>query len=253
MLFHVHAMENYKGIVHSLESFGSVDGPGVRFVVFMQGCKMRCKYCHNPETWSFDGGVSYSAEELFEQAWKYRAYWGKDMKNGGVTVSGGEPLLQIEFVTEFFKILKSHNIHTTVDTSGQPFCEDAEYLKKFDELLKYTDLVLLDLKIYDGEEHRELTGHNNDNILKMAQYLSDKGVSMWIRHVLVPGITDSEENLTKLSQFIMTLKTVEKVEVLPYHTLGLSKWKKLKIPYSLEGVRAPSVDEIAKAQKILGT
>lgn len=243
-------MGKYKGIIHSLESFGSVDGPGVRFVVFMQGCKMRCKYCHNPETWSFNG-VSYSAEELFEQAWKYRAYWGKDMKNGGVTVSGGEPLLQIEFVTEFFKILKSHNVHTTIDTSGQPFCEDAEFLKKFDELLKYTDLVLLDLKTYDGVEHRDLTGFDNSNILKMARYLSDKGVSMWIRHVLVPGITDSKENLTKLSQFIRTLKTVEKVEVLPYHTLGLFKWENLKMTYPLEGLRTPTADEIIKADQIL--
>lgn len=234
-----------------MESFGSVDGPGVRFVVFMQGCKMRCKYCHNPETWGFDGGVSYSAEELFEQAWKYRAYWGKDMENGGVTVSGGEPLLQIEFVTEFFKILKSHNVHTTIDTSGQPFCEATEFLKKFDELLKYTDLVLLDLKTYDSVEHRELTGYDNGNIFKMAQYLSDKGVSMWIRHVLVPGITDSEKNLTKLSQIIKTLKTVERIEVLPYHTLGLFKWEKLKITYPLDGVRTPTADEIRIAEEIL--
>ena len=243
-------MEKYKGIIHSLESFGSVDGPGVRFVVFMQGCKMRCKYCHNPETWSFDG-VSCSAEELFEKAWKYHAYWGKDMKNGGVTVSGGEPLLQIEFVTEFFKLLKAHNVNTAIDTSGQPFCEDAVFLEKFDELLKYTDLVLLDLKTYDGGAHKMLTGFVNDNILKMAQYLSDKGVSMWIRHVLVPGITDSEENLTRISQFIKTLKTVERVEVLPYHTLGLFKWEKLKMPYPLEGVRTPTEDEIKKAEDLL--
>ncbi len=241
-------MEKYKGIVHSFESFGSVDGPGVRCVVFMQGCKMRCKYCHNPDTWGIVG-QEYTAEELFEKVWKYRAYWGHDLEKGGVTVSGGEPLLQIDFVTEFFKILKDHGVHTAIDTSGQPFSTEEKFLAKFDELLKYTDLILLDLKEYSSEKHKLLTGFDNKNILEMASYLSEKGIPMWIRHVLVPSITDSDETLTNISKFIKSLKTVEKVEILPYHTLGISKWERLGIPYSLEGIRSPSEDEIKRAEE----
>ena len=212
---------------------------------------MRCKYCHNPETWSKDG-EPYTPQELFEKAWKYRTYWGKDLKNGGVTVSGGEPLLQIEFVTEFFKLLKEHNVHTAIDTSGQPFSTDKEFLKKFDELLKYTDLVLLDLKEFDSEKHKNLTGFDNSNIIQMAQYLSDKNIPMWIRHVLVPTVTDNEESLGRLRDFIQSLKTVEKVELLPYHTLGLFKWKKLGIKYKLEGVPTPTAEDIKRAKEILG-
>ena len=243
-------MTESKGFVHSLESFGSVDGPGVRFVVFLQGCKMRCKYCHNPETWS-DGGIEYTPQQLFDKVWKYRLYWGKDGKKGGVTVSGGEPLLQIEFVTEFFRVLKSHGVHTTLDTSGQPFSESEEFLAKFNQLLEYTDLVMLDLKHIQDENHKALTGFHNKNILKMAQYLSDKGVPMWIRHVLVPGLTDAEEDLLALGDFISGLKTVEKVEILPYHTLGLFKWEKLNIAYPLEGVPTPTKEQIKRAEELL--
>ena len=245
-------MDSFKGIIHSLESFGSVDGPGVRFVVFMQGCNMRCKYCHNPETWKKTGKSKlYTPQELFKEAWKYRAYWGKDMKKGGVTVSGGEPLMQIEFVTEFLKLLKSKGIHTAIDTSGQPFSESNEFLDKFNELLNYTDLVLLDLKHFNSDCHKDLTGFENDNILKMAKYLSDKKIPMWIRHVLVPGITDSKEHLESLKTFIDTLETVEKVEVLPYHTLGIFKWEKLGIKYPLDGVKTPTAEELKKAKEIL--
>ncbi len=245
-------MDSFKGRVHSLESFGSVDGPGVRFVVFMQGCSMRCKYCHNPETWNPQGGSTlYTPEELLKEALKYRTYWGKDMKKGGVTVSGGEPLLQIEFVTEFLKLLKKKGVHTAIDTSGQPFSEDGNFLEKFDELLKYTDLVLLDLKHFESDAHKSLTGFDNSNIFKMAKYLSDKKVPMWIRHVLVPGITSDEEHLKNLKSFIDTLESVEKVEVLPYHTLGLFKWEKLGIKYPLEGVKTPTAEEVKKAKEIL--
>ncbi len=236
--------------VNSIETFGSVDGPGVRFVVFLKGCRMRCKYCHNPETW-FGDGEFYTPEELFEKAWKYRAYWGKDMKNGGVTVSGGEPLLQMDFLIEFFRLLKENGVHTAIDTSGQNFEKSKEYLEKFDKLLEFTDLVLLDLKMFDSKAHKELTGIDNRNIFEMAMYLSSKGVPMWIRHVLVPGITDSEENLRNLSDFIASLKTVEKTEVLPYHTLGVSKWENLGLEYPLKGISAPDKDEIEKARKIL--
>ena len=244
-------MDSCKGIVHSLETFGSVDGPGVRFVVFLQGCNMRCKYCHNPETWSCDGGEEWSADKLFERVWKYRNYWGKDMTEGGVTVSGGEPLLQIDFVTEFFKILKAHGVHTTLDTSGQPFSMEPGWLAKFEELIKYTDLVMLDLKEIDNAKHKSLTGYGNENILQMAEYLSEKGIPMWIRHVLVPGVTDDQKGLEDMAQFIANLKTVEKIENLPYHTLGLFKWENLKLAYPLEGVRTPSAEEVAKADKIL--
>lgn len=240
-------MRSFKGKVHSLESFGSVDGPGIRFVVFLQGCAMRCRYCHNPETRPL-GGSEYSAAELFDKAYRYRMYWGKD---GGVTVSGGEPLLQIDFLIEFFSLLKEHGVHTAIDTSGQPFSQDADFLNKFDELLRYTDLVILDLKEANPERHRELTGFSNENIFQMARYLSDKGVPMWIRHVLVPTLTDREDNLLSLRSFIDSLNTVQRVEVLPYHTLGISKWEKLGLPYPLEGVPIPTDEELKKAKTIL--
>ncbi len=245
---HVPAMEKFKGYLHSFESFGSVDGPGVRCVVFMQGCNMRCRFCHNPDTWALCGQET-TPEELFEKVWKYRSYWGKNFEKGGVTVSGGEPLLQVPFVLEFFKLLKSHGVHTAIDTSGEPFSNDVGFLEPFDELLEYTDLILLDIKAFDEKLHKELTGCGNKNILEMAEYLSDKGISMWIRHVLVPGITDSTDELAAIANFIKSLKTVEKVEILPYHTLGSTKWGNLGIPYSLEDVSPPTEDEIKKAKE----
>ena len=245
---HVPAMEKFKGIIHSFESFGSVDGPGVRCVVFMQGCNMRCRYCHNPDTWTACG-QEITAEELFERVWKYRSYWGKTHEKGGVTVSGGEPLLQVSFLLEFFKLLKKNGVHTTIDTSGQPFSKNTDFIEPFDELLQYTDLVLLDIKAFDEILHKELTGHSNKNILEIAKYLSDKGIPMWIRHVLVPGITDSPDELTLIADFVKSLKTVEKVEILPYHTLGKSKWENLGIPSSLEGVSPPTEEELKKAKE----
>ncbi len=235
------------GYVHSLESFGLVDGPGVRFVVFMQGCAMRCKYCHNPETWS-GGGERWTAEDLCARMLRYRGYWGE---NGGVTVSGGEPLLQMDFVTELFKLAKAEGVHTALDTAGQPFCDNPEWLKRFDELMSATDLFILDIKEIDEQRHRELTGFGNSNILAMARYLSDHGVSMWLRHVLVPGLTDDSDGLNRMSEFISELKTVRRVEVLPYHTLGLFKWEKLGLSYSLDGVRTPTDGEVAKAEELL--
>ncbi len=240
------------GYVHSLETFGSVDGPGVRFIVFLQGCNLRCRYCHNPETWC-GGGEPWKAEDLFERAWRYRNYWGKGMKNGGITVSGGEPLLQMEFVTEFFRLAKEKGVHTTLDTAGEPFrTEDAQWLAFFDELLKYTDLVMLDLKEMDEKKHIRLTGRTNQNILAMAQYLSDHGTPMWIRHVLVPDLTDGEKDLKQMNQFIQGLKTVEKVEILPYHSMGIYKWDKLGITYTLKDARTPTDEEIERAKELLG-
>ena len=231
------------GLVHSLESFGSVDGPGVRFVVFLQGCALRCKYCHNPETWSAEGGTEWSPEKLFQHVWRYRNYWGK---KGGITVSGGEPLRQMDFLTKFFQLARAKGVHTALDTAGQPFQpDDPAYLAAFDTLMASTSLVILDLKEIDPEKHRQLTGRDNANILAMARHISDLGVPLWIRHVLVPGLTDDEEGLRRTADFIRSLKTVQRVEVLPYHTLGLFKWQNLGIPYPLDGVRVPTAEEIA--------
>lgn len=238
-----------EGRVHSIETFGLVDGPGVRFVAFLQGCSMRCKYCHNPETWNAKCGIRMTPKQLFDKAYRYRNYWGKD---GGITVSGGEALLQIDFVTELFTIAKKNKVHTALDTSGVTFSMSEAYLEKFNRLMAVTDLVILDMKAMDSELHRELTGHKNGQILQMARYLSVMGKPMWIRHVLVPGFTDQMLELTELREFIAELDTVERVEVLPYHTLGCSKWEKLGMEYPLEGVRTPTEEEVARAERILG-
>ena len=242
-------MGQVKGRIHSVETFGLVDGPGVRYVVFLQGCRMRCKYCHNPETWKLDEGEEKTAQEVFAKAYRYKSYW-KD--NGGLTVSGGEPLLQIDFLTELFTLAKEKGIHTTLDTSANPFDPDSpEFMDKFEKLMEVTDLVMLDIKEMDPEKHKALTGQTNENILALADWLSDHCKAMWIRHVLVPGITDNDEYLKKTREFIDTLDTVMKVEVLPYHTLGEYKWKELGIPYKLEGVEPPTEERIQNAKKIL--
>lgn len=239
---------NLKGYIHSLESFGSVDGPGIRYLIFMSGCAMRCQFCHNPDTWNMQSGMLYTSDELLKQAIKYRSYWGS---KGGITVSGGEPLLQIDFLTELFRKAKDLGIHTTLDTSGNPFTREEPFMGKFQDLMKYTDLILLDIKQIDEEQHRILTGCSNQNILDMAGYLSDIQKPVWIRHVLVPGGSDKDEYLKELDAFIRTLDNVEKVEVLPYHTLGTFKWKELGLEYPLEGVEAPSVERIENARKLL--
>ncbi len=236
-----------KGRVHSLESFGLVDGPGVRYVVFLQGCAMRCKYCHNPETWA-GGGANWTAKALFDKVYRYRQYWGE---SGGITVSGGEPLLQMDFVTEFFKLAKAKDVHTTLDTAGQPFRAEGKWLERFSKLMELTDLVMLDFKEWRSDKHKELTGFGNENILEMARWLSDHGKEMWIRHVLVPGVTDNEGDLEEMSDFIQSLKTVSRVEILPYHNMGMYKWENLGIPYALKDVPAPTPEEVEKAEKIL--
>ncbi len=271
------------GYVHSTESFGAVDGPGIRFVVFLQGCKMRCKYCHNPETWNLvtdysklysdetsdaereelekkieentkllkDKGVKIEArtpEDLLKQALRYKPYW---KNGGGITVSGGEALLQMDFLIEFFKLAKAAGIHTTIDTAGNPFTREEPFFSKFNELMNLTDLFLLDIKQINDDKHRDLTGFSNSNILDLAQYLSDQGKHMWIRHVLVPTITTDEDDLRKTKEFIDTLKTVDKVEVLPYHKLGITEWERLGIPYKLEGIDPPTDEEQKLAKSIL--
>lgn len=238
-----------KGYVHSLESFGSVDGPGVRYVIFLSGCAMRCQLCHNPDTWNMKDGKEYTADQLLKIALRYKSYWGE---KGGITVSGGEPLLQMEFLTELFKKAKEAGIHTTLDTSGNPYTAKEPWHAQWLELMKYTDLVLLDIKQIDEQEHRKLTGQTGENILAMARELSDMEKPVWIRHVLVPGGSDKDEYLYRLADFIHTLKNVQRVEILPYHTLGTFKWEKLGIPYPLEGVKPPTQERIDNARKILG-
>ncbi len=244
--------EKMVGLVHSVESFGLVDGPGVRYVVFMQGCAMRCRYCHNPETWG-SCGEEWTAEDLLKKALRYRNYWGKKNANGGITVSGGEPLLQLDFVARLFELAHKIGVLTDLDPSGQPFSMQPDYLKRFDRLMRNVDLVILDLKEMNEQHHRDLTAHGNQNIHAMARYLSDHGVPLWIRHVLVPGLTDDEEDLREMDAFISSLKTVQRVEILPYHTLGRFKWENLGIAYSLDSVPTPTQDEVCRAEELLHT
>lgn len=236
------------GRIHSFESFGTVDGPGIRFVVFLQGCPLRCKYCHNPDTWGA-GGKEYTAEAVAAQAMRYKNYFGD---KGGVTVTGGEPLLQIDFVTELFTILKEKGIHTCVDTSGITFDPDnPASVEKHEKLLEVADLFLLDVKHIDEEKCKKLTGHGNAHTLAFARFLSERKKPLWIRQVLVPGVTDDEDDLKKTRAFIDTLETVEKVEVLPYHTMGVVKYEKLGIDYPLKDVEAPSKERVQNARRIL--
>ena len=220
-----------QGRIHSLESFGTVDGPGVRYVVFMQGCPMRCKYCHNPDTWEVNAGTLMDADYIIEQYERNKGFY----EGGGITVTGGEPLLQIDFVTELFEKAKAKGIHTVIDSSGITFNpNNPDVVAKFDKLMPLTNLVMLDIKHIDPEKHLELTKQHNEGILAFAQYLSDKGVDIWIRHVVVPGITDDEEYLYKLGYFIGGLKTLRALDVLPYHDMGKVKYEKLGIDYVLK-------------------
>ncbi len=230
--------------VHSVESFGTVDGPGIRFVLFLQGCHLNCKYCHNRDTWDINTGEYKSLEEIIAKIKKYKNYIMPS--GGGVTVTGGEPLLQVKFLIELFKRLKKEGISTCIDTSGM-----VNITKDIKEVLKYTDLVLLDIKHIDPQKCKDLVGVSNEKELEFARYLSDNNIKMWIRQVLVPGYTDSEEDLLKLKDFIKTLKTVDKVQILPYHSMGKYKWKKLNVNYELENVRDATQDDVDKAKKIL--
>lgn len=233
-----------KGRVHSIETFGTVDGPGIRFILFMQGCPLRCKYCHNRDTWDMKGGSYKSLDEIFNKIMNYKNYI---CPNGGVTITGGEPLLQAKFVFELFTKLKKQNIHTCIDTSGMVAL--TEDIKK---VLSVTDLVLLDIKHIDSKKCKELVGFSNKLELDFAKYLSDNDIPIWIRQVLIPGYTDDEQDLLKLKDFIASLKTVQKVELLPYHDMGKFKWKKLGIKYDLEGIRPANLQDINKAKEILG-
>lgn len=233
------------GRIHSTESFGTVDGPGIRFVVFMQGCPMRCLYCHNPDSWDINGGTMMSAEEILDEYERCRAF----LKNGGLTVTGGEPLLQKEFVTELFKKAKKRGIHTCLDTSGVTFLK--ERAEEFDALLSVCDLVMLDIKHISDEEHKKLTGHTNKNILDFARYISSRGVQLWIRHVVVPGITDSRSEWYALGSFLAELPTLKAVDVLPYHDMGRIKYEALGIEYPLAGTPPLEKDIAVRAKNVI--
>lgn len=230
------------GNIHSIESCGTVDGPGIRFVVFVQGCPMRCKYCHNPDSWSTETNQQMSVSEILEKYDGVKEF----VKSGGLTVTGGEPLMQIDFVTELFKAAKAKNIHTALDTSGILF--NKGNTAKIDELLKYTDLVLLDIKHINNEEHIKLTGLPNTNILEFAQYLSQKKLPMWVRHVVVPEITYNEKYLRELGEFIGKLRNVKALDVLPYHDMAIPKYENLGINYPLKDVKPLTKKEALKAR-----
>lgn len=238
-----------QGRIHSLESFGTVDGPGTRYVVFVQGCPMRCKYCHNPDTWEMNAGTPMEPDYILEQYERNKAFY----TGGGITVTGGEPLMQLDFLIELFTKAKAKGIHTCIDTSGIAFNpKSPEQMAKFDALMPLTDLVMLDIKHIDPEKHFELCKQHNDNILAFAAYLNEKGVDMWIRHVVVPGITDDEEYLYKLGYFIGQFKNLKALDVLPYHTMGVSKYEKLGIDYPLKGVPPMDKDKLLdKKQAII--
>ncbi len=236
------------GRIHSLESFGTVDGPGVRFVVFVQGCPMRCAYCHNPDTWAMNGGKMVEVSEIMDAYERNRSFY----KDGGLTVTGGEPLLQVDFLIELFTEAKKHDIHTCIDTSGIVFKPgNTALIEKLDVLMKVTDLVMLDIKHIDPEKHKELTTQPNDGILAFAQYLSDRDVPMWIRHVVVPGITDDDKYLYQLGYFIGGLRNLKALDVLPYHTMGKPKYEKLGIDYKLKDVPAMSQKDVIKKKEVI--
>ncbi|MBQ6489705.1 MAG: pyruvate formate lyase-activating protein [Solobacterium sp.] len=241
-------MNTIKGNIHSTESFGSVDGPGVRFLIFLKGCHLRCRYCHNADTWEEGSTDQRTADELLEQALRYKDYWGSE---GGITVSGGEPLLQLEFLTDLFTKAKAKGVHTCIDTAGEPFSREPEWFGQFEQLMQVTDLLLMDIKHIDRDKHIHLTGKPNDNILDMFRYLSDINKPIWIRYVLVPGLTDDEDDLRRTGAFISQLSNVRKIDVLAYHSMGAYKWEKLGYRYTLAETGSPSAEEVNKALELL--
>ena len=234
-----------KGYIHSTESFGTVDGPGIRYVVFFQGCPLRCQYCHNPDTWKFGRGREVTAEELLAEYDSYKEF----LKSGGITATGGEPLAQADFLTELFSLARLRGIHTCLDTSGAVFPADSQV--KIDRVLDYTDLVMLDIKHIDSAAHKKLTGQGNENILAFAEYVSSRKIPLWIRHVVVPGITDGEDELFRLGEYISRLKSLKALDVLPYHDMGKSKYKELGIEYPLDSVPPLPKEEAVRARNII--
>lgn len=233
-----------KGKVHSYETFGAADGPGVRFIVFLSGCPLRCRYCHNPDTWARAPMIEATADEVLARALRYKSYWGE---KGGITVSGGEPMLQADFVAELFEKAHEKGVNTCLDTSAACFDESDP---KIVRLLAATDTVLLDLKHIDEKKHLDLTGASNAAPIACAKYLNAIKKPTWIRHVLVPGVTDDLGDLAALAEFVKTLDNVVRVDILPYHTFGVEKWRALELPYSLEGVEPPSAESLDAAREL---
>lgn len=237
------------GRIHSLESFGTVDGPGTRFVVFVQGCPMRCAYCHNPDTWAMTGGKIMEASEIMEQYERNKAFY---KNGGGLTVTGGEPLMQVDFLIELFTLAKEKGIHTCIDTSGIAYKPDNKaFIEKLDKLMPLTDLVMLDIKHIDPEKHKELTSQPNDGILAFAAYLNEKHVDMWIRHVVVPGITDDDKYLFDLGYFIGQFSNLKALDVLPYHDMAKPKYEKLGMDYKLKDVPAMDKKLVIEKKKVI--
>lgn len=238
-----------KGRIHSLESFGTVDGPGVRFVVFVQGCPMRCAYCHNPDTWEMNAGTEMEPAYIIEQYERNKSFY----KGGGITVTGGEPLMQVDFLIELFTLAKKKDIHTCIDTSGIAYKKTSspEWLEKLDHLMTLTDLVMLDIKHIDPEKHKELTAQPNDGILAFAEYLNEKQIPVWIRHVVVPTITDDDKYLYELGYFIGQFTNLKALDVLPYHTMGEVKYQKLGVEYKLKGIPAMDKDKVIEKKQVI--
>ncbi|MBE6673971.1 MAG: pyruvate formate lyase-activating protein [Ruminococcaceae bacterium] len=236
-----------KGYIHSIESLGTVDGPGVRFVVFFQGCALRCLYCHNPDTWAHHGGTEYEAQQIIDKMVRNLPFY----ETGGITATGGEPLLQIDFLTELFKLAKERGIHTALDTSGITF--DREHTEKFDILMEYCDLVMLDIKHMDEGEHIRLTGATNKHVFDFLSYLKEKNKGVWIRHVIVPGITYEEKELISLGKYLKGFDNVEKIDILPYHTLGVSKYESLGIDYPLKDTPQLTKTDALRALEIVNS
>lgn len=234
-----------KGYIHSSETFGTVDGPGIRYVLFMQGCPMRCLYCHNPDTWRIGGGKEIDAETVISEYNKNKMFY----RGGGITVTGGEPLLQIDFLTELFKLAKREGIHTCIDTSGITYsAASAQYRAKLDELMDHTDLVMLDVKHINSEKHKALTSFGNERVIEFARYLAERRIPLWVRHVVVEGYTDDPEDLRALGRFIGGLDNLRALDVLPYHAMGEAKYRELGIDYPLSGMPALTKEKAAEAK-----
>lgn len=235
-------LKSYSGRVHSIETMGGVDGPGVRMVVFMQGCPLRCGYCHNPDTWDYEGGTKMSISDIIDAAIRLKPYFNRE---GGITISGGEPLVQSQFVLEIFKLCRENEIHTALDTSGCIFDE------KTKRLLEYTDLVILDIKHLDDEKYNELTGASAHNYMNFFKYCCDKNIDMWLRQVVASGLNDTRDDAVGLAMLAYNRKNIKRIELLPFHNMGLSKWRNLGIKYPYGAVKTPDDEIMQKLNAII--
>lgn len=231
-----------KGNIHSIETMGLSDGPGIRFVTFFQGCSLRCKYCHNPDTWKLHDGNEITAKELVNKAIRYSPYF--KSSGGGITCSGGEPLLQPEFLIEYLKLCKENGLHTAIDTSGYG-------VGSYQEILKYTDLVILDIKHVEASGFTSLTGGDMKIFWDFVKELNQSNAKLWIRHVVVPGITDNMDKLYKLKEILMNFKRVENLQLLPYHNLGAHKYEDMGISYSCSNIEPMCADKVQAMEKKL--